>query len=44
LDGVLLTAGAHIFGGPTPKMNYGHPSFGSYRGNTLAYAGIRYYF
>ncbi len=44
LDGVLLNAGAHIFGGPTPKMNYGHPSFGSYRGNTLAYAGIRYYF
>ncbi len=43
-DDVSLSAGAHFFGGPSPEMNYGHPSFGSYRSNTLAYAGIRYYF
>ena len=43
-DDVTFSAGAHFFGGPVPKVNYGHPSFGSYRSNSLAFAGVRYYF
>ena len=44
MDNVNVSAGAHFFGGPLPKANYGHPSFGSYRSNSLIYAGIRYFF
>jgi len=44
MDNVNVSAGAHFFGGPLPQVNYGHPSFGSYRSNSLIYAGIRFFF
>lgn len=44
MDNVAVSAGAHFFGGPVPETNYGDLSFGSYRGNSLLYAGVRYYF
>ena len=44
MDNVNVSVGAHFFGGPLPQANYGHPSFGSYRSNSLIYAGIRFFF
>ena len=44
MDNVNISAGAHFFGGPLPQANYGHPSFGSYRSNSLIYVGIRFFF
>lgn len=44
MDNVAISAGAHFFGGPLPEANYGDLSFGSYRGNSMLFAGIRYYF
>lgn len=44
MDNVNLSLGAHLFGGPEPGTNYGHLSFGSYRSNSLIYAGLRFTF
>lgn len=39
-DGVILSTGAHLFGGKTPPFDYAHLSFNSFSDNNLAFLRI----